>query len=101
WTADWVAEPGWNGVMSTWSGPGGFNSDGYWHGGWQDANEPARGTDGSNKTWDGAAESHNPAAVVRGGGWGNGANAGVFAFSANNAPSDWNYHVGFRCGRRR
>ena len=38
-------------------------------------------------------------AVIRGGNWDNGANAGVFAFNANNGPSNWNDNIGFRCGR--
>jgi hypothetical protein len=38
--------------------------------------------------------------VIRGGNWDNGANAGVFAFNANNGPSNWNDNIGFRCGRR-
>ena len=97
WVAEWVAEPGWNGVMSTMK----FNSDGYWHGGRQDSLEPARGLDGSNMTWDGAANSHEPGAVFRGGSWSHGANAGVFAFVANSAPSSSSTNIGFRCGRRR
>ena len=38
-------------------------------------------------------------AVLRGGRWVNAENAGVFAFSANNAPSGSNEAFGFRCGR--
>ena len=38
-------------------------------------------------------------AVVRGGRWGVGAYAGVFAFSAGGAPSAWYGSIGFRCGR--
>ena len=38
-------------------------------------------------------------AVIRGGNWDNEANAGVFAFNANNAPSNANDNIGFRCGR--
>ena len=37
--------------------------------------------------------------MIRGGNWDNGANAGVFAFNANNGPSNVNNNVGFRCGR--
>jgi formylglycine-generating enzyme required for sulfatase activity len=37
--------------------------------------------------------------VIRGGNWDNDANAGVFAFNANNAPSNSNTNIGFRCGR--
>ena len=38
-----------------------------------------------------------PAAAIRGGNWDNGTNAGVFAFNVNNAPSNWNNNIGFRC----
>lgn len=38
-------------------------------------------------------------ALIRGGNWDNGANAGVFALNANNGPSNWNNNIGFRCGR--
>lgn len=41
-----------------------------------------------------------PAALIRGGSWGNGTNAGVFAFTAYNAPSGWNWNVGVRCARQ-
>ncbi|MCX5785543.1 MAG: hypothetical protein NTX59_07625 [Elusimicrobia bacterium] len=37
--------------------------------------------------------------MIRGGNWNNGANDGVFAFNANNAPSNSNDNIGFRCGR--
>jgi len=36
--------------------------------------------------------------VIRGGNWDNGANDGVFAFNANNVPSNVNDNIGFRCG---
>jgi len=42
-----------------------------------------------------------PAAVIRGGSWGDGADAGVFAFVASLAPSRSFSSLGFRCGRRR
>ena len=35
-------------------------------------------------------------AAIRGGNWGNGANAGVFALNLNNAPSHSNPTIGFR-----
>jgi hypothetical protein len=38
-------------------------------------------------------------AAARGGSWGNGAFAGVFAFSAYNGPSGWDVSIGFRCGK--
>ena len=37
------------------------------------------------------------AAFIRGGNWNNGANAGVFALNLNNAPSNSNTNIGFRC----
>ena len=36
-------------------------------------------------------------AVKRGGNWGNGANAGPFNANLNNAPTDTNNNIGFRC----
>ena len=38
-------------------------------------------------------------AVVRGGNWADGADIGVFAFSADDAPSYSGTHLGFRCGK--
>jgi len=39
------------------------------------------------------------AAAVRGGNWGNGANAGVFTLSLANAPSSVGALIGFRCAK--
>ena len=36
-------------------------------------------------------------AMLRGGDWNNGANDGVFAANLNNAPSNVNTNIGFRC----
>ena len=36
-------------------------------------------------------------AVLRGGNWNNDVNAGVFASNLNNAPSNTNTNIGFRC----
>lgn len=36
-------------------------------------------------------------AVQRGGNWNNGARAGVFSMNLNNAPSNSNTNIGFRC----
>ena len=36
-------------------------------------------------------------AVLRGGNWNNGANAGPFCANLNNAPSNVNNNIGFRC----
>jgi formylglycine-generating enzyme required for sulfatase activity len=38
-------------------------------------------------------------AVLRGGNWNNGDNAGVFNANLNNGPSNSNNNVGFRCVR--
>ena len=70
---------------------------------WPDA---GYGADGSwnvaGRTSNGAAwVSGMPGAVVRGGSWGGGANAGVFAFHASDGPSGWSGSIGLRCGRRR
>lgn len=40
-----------------------------------------------------------PAALIRGGGWGDGSGAGVFALSASIGPSIWDNAFGFRCAR--
>jgi formylglycine-generating enzyme required for sulfatase activity len=36
---------------------------------------------------------------IRGGNWNNGANAGLFALNLNNAPSNTNTNIGFRCAK--
>jgi len=36
-------------------------------------------------------------AFLRGGNWNNTSNAGVFALNLNNAPSNQNNNIGFRC----
>ena len=40
-----------------------------------------------------------PAALLRGGLWADGADAGVFALSADFAPSGSDFSIGFRCAR--
>ena len=48
----------------------------------------------------GASTTFGPGALVRGGGFGSGAVAGVFALNANNVPSSsFSFTVGFRCAR--
>jgi retron-type reverse transcriptase len=49
----------------------------------------------SKKDWVGLNLSGR--AVKRGGNWDNGANAGLFTANMNNAPSDSNTNIGFRC----
>ena len=39
------------------------------------------------------------AALIRGGNFNNGTNAGVFALNANNGPSNANNNIGLRCSR--
>lgn len=41
-----------------------------------------------------------PAALIRGGTWDDGTHAGVFAVNGTNAPSYWNWTIGFRCVRQ-
>jgi hypothetical protein len=36
-------------------------------------------------------------AAFRGGNWNDGTRAGVFSLNLDNAPSNWNPNVGFRC----
>lgn len=38
-------------------------------------------------------------AFIRGGNWNNEANAGVFTLNLNNAPTNTNTNIGFRCAR--
>jgi len=60
---------------------------------------------GSDTTWNVGGRAYNgtawvdglPAAAIRGGCWGNGTYAGVFAFYVHNAPSSWSNSIGFRC----
>jgi len=40
-------------------------------------------------------------AAIRGGYWNNEANAGVFNLNLNNAPSNSNTNIGFRCCKRK
>ena len=39
------------------------------------------------------------AGFIRGGNWNNGANDGAFTLNLNNAPSNTNTNIGFRCSR--
>jgi len=36
---------------------------------------------------------------IRGGNWNNASNAGLFALNLNNAPSNTNNNIGFRCAK--
>ena len=93
WTADWMLA----GTNYTNSGADGtqYNNWPAGYGGDRTFNVGGRAFNGS--VWANGV----PAAVLRGGAWGDGAGAGVFAFSASDGPSLWLTNVGFRCGRRR
>jgi formylglycine-generating enzyme required for sulfatase activity len=45
-------------------------------------------------------QSGLPAAALRGGAWGEGARAGVFALDLIDTPSHWTSSIGFRCVAR-
>jgi len=49
-----------------------------------------------SETWAGQDPEH-ARAVIRGGNWDNGANAGPFNANLNNLPTDTNNNIGFRC----
>ena len=97
WVADWgtagSGASGGAGAMVEVDGSGtDYNNDGMWNIGgnaYTNYNAPAG--------W----RAGQVPAVGRGGFWGDGANAGVFAFDAYYGPSVWAGFVGFRCGRRR
>ena len=98
---EWVADWGQYGQISQASyvvwGDGTY-TNAAWPAGY-----PANGTwNVAGRSWNGVGwVSGMPAALVRGGSWDSGANAGVFAFYAYNGPSVVSSTVGFRCGRRR
>jgi len=99
WTADWFAGGTYYSGAVTTNWADGTYTDSHWP-------DAAYGADGS---WNVAGRSYYgsvwvtgmPAAVIRGGRWDLGANAGVFAFAAYYAPSYWASSTGFRCSRRR
>ena len=49
--------------------------------------------------YDGSSYSSSTHAFLRGGRWGDGANAGAFTLNLNDAPSNSNSSIGFRCAR--
>jgi formylglycine-generating enzyme required for sulfatase activity len=87
WTSEWVASTG-SQASGTWANSGGnggnYNGDGTWNISGQAAA-------------DGAWRAATPSAGVRGGSWGSGTQAGLFALNLNNAPSSWSTADGFRC----
>ena len=62
-----------------------------------DLTRPCCGSTVGSCTWDRGAG--HPGALIRGGNWNNGTNAGVFAVNANNNPLNSNNNIGFRCAR--
>ncbi len=48
---------------------------------------------------EGARLDRTAAGFIRGGNWNNGANDGAFTLNLNNAPSNTNTNIGFRCSR--
>ena len=92
WAGDWYAAGtgGWMTAdgQSTSPWPASYDGDGTW-------NLAGRAHNGS------AYVNGLPAAALRGGGWTNGAYAGVFALYLGYGPSNWITNIGFRCCRRR
>jgi hypothetical protein len=88
WVADWIQGPDGNGVAGAWdpntviTSSATYGSDGIFG-----INEAPPSAD------------RFPAALVRGGTWNGGADAGVFALFASNGPSNSSSSLGFRCGR--
>jgi formylglycine-generating enzyme required for sulfatase activity len=88
WTADWYAGLGNSSTPAgTWPDTTGgvYNGDGTWN----IASQAAAG----NAGWTAGL----PAGALRGGNWGGGATAGLFALNLNKAPSNWNDNIGLRC----
>jgi len=64
--------------------------------------------DGKDGTWNLNGEAYDgskwttglPAAALRGGGWGDGTGAGVFAVNLHYGPSSWDARIGARCCRQ-
>ena len=92
WTGDWYA-----------AGMGGWmTADGQ-------STSPWPASYDGDQTWNLDGRAHNgtawtdalPAAALRGGYWGDGASAGVFALHLGDGPSRWSTGLGFRCCRSR
>jgi formylglycine-generating enzyme required for sulfatase activity len=88
WTAEWNASVG-NAAATTgtWPDQGGAAYNGDWT--WNIASSTIAGEAG----W----TTGLPATAVRGGDWGNGSQAGTFAFCLNSAPAHRSRRYGFRC----
>jgi len=76
--------------------------DGQWTSAWTSGYGDDRTWNLDGRAYDGSAWKDGlPAAALRGGSWGAGAGAGVFALDLYRGPSRWDADLGFRCCRRR
>ena len=85
WVADWM-----QGNTSPWAPSTGDAGTGY-------GSDYMYGTNPAQ--WQGTNSTNMPVALFRGGGYDDGAYAGVFALSADSAPSYSLSSIGFRCAR--
>jgi formylglycine-generating enzyme required for sulfatase activity len=90
WTAEWYAGLGAANTSAVWptDATRPYNNDGMW-------NIVSSANPGSTGPVVGI-----PAAALRGGFWGSGAQAGIFALALNYGPSSWDTSIGFRCAAR-
>ena len=104
WVDLWQSHPGWNGDWyNDWSTT--YGDDIYWSGGPTATSMPAYGTPGSWRPYspgfpgngDDLKEPFGPAAARRGGHYGDGTDAGVFALRLSHGPSYWGDGLGARC----
>jgi len=61
-------------------------------------NASLNSSNGVGRIWYNSSETETRA-LVRGGSWGDGSNAGAFAVNLNNSPANLNANIGFRCAR--
>lgn len=87
WVADWMQG---NGATNNWAPSTGNAGTGY-------GSDYMYGTNPAQ--WQGANSTNMPAALIRGGAYSFGANAGIFALLASIAPSYSDINLGFRCAR--
>jgi len=85
WVADWGTAAGDMSGAVGW-GEAGYNGDAMWNIGGSAQN--------SITFFAGIVPG-----ISRGGSWGNGSLAGVFALNASDSPSYWHNDIGFRCGK--
>jgi formylglycine-generating enzyme required for sulfatase activity len=85
WVADWI-----QGSATTWAPSTGYAGTDY-------GNDFMLGTNPAY--YQGANSTNFPSVPIRGGNWGNGTSAGVFALYADNGPTNAVNSIGFRCAR--